>query len=278
MYGQPKLGAYLLGAVSHGEFSGGGQVFGTELLTGLPTKLAKEPLVDAVFEMRFDSDMPVSSIWPGILYSKLQGEKSMEQLPTIHIPKEFRDNDVNLTHAPLCKLSWENHWILIGDRVFAVAAKMPYSGWEEFKAAIVTAFGIVLNTDMIKSISRCSIKYVDILDSVPFEPSLCFNLELELGRRTPQGNDFHVRLGFEEGAVTHTLQIASQGNIFLLTGEPISGPLLDVDSIMALDAESPTDFLARLESRADEMHTANKRVVFDCLSAEALAFLEPQYE
>jgi hypothetical protein len=34
----------------------------------LPTKLKKEPLVDAVFELRFYSSAPASSIFPGFFF------------------------------------------------------------------------------------------------------------------------------------------------------------------------------------------------------------------
>lgn len=54
--------------------------------TALPSKLGKEPLMDAVFEMRFESQVPVASIWPGMLYGMLPGDKSMENLPLISLP------------------------------------------------------------------------------------------------------------------------------------------------------------------------------------------------
>lgn len=253
-------------------------MFGTELPNGLPKKLAKEPLVDAVFEMRFESSMPVSSIWPGILYSELHGEKTLEHLPAVGLPRELRDSDPNLAYTPLCKLSWGDFWILIGDRVFAVAAKIPYQGWASFKQAIIKAYSIVLCTSMVNSISRCSIKYVDILEDIALDPSACFNLDLKLGGRLPLGNDFHVRLGFEDGGFTHTLQIASEGVTSLVNGRTINGPVLDVDSVLNLHNEDSNAFLAQLENRAEEIHSANKRIVFDCLSAEALAYLEPSYE
>ena len=264
--------------VVHGEFSGGVQVFGAELSKGLPTKLAKEPLVDAVFEMRFESDMPVSSIWPGILYSELSGAKSMESLPAVGVPKEFRDTDPSLMYAPLCKISWGDYWILIGDRVFAVASKVPYPGWDGFKKAILKIYSVVLRQDMIRFISRCSIKYVDILEGIPIRPADCFNLQLTLGGRLPHDNDFHVRLGFEEAGITHTLQIASEGKVRLDSGLLVSGPVVDADSVMTINDEDATAFLQQLEVRIDVIHAANKCIVFDCLSAQALSYLEPSYE
>ncbi|WP_224791474.1 TIGR04255 family protein [Pseudomonas fluorescens] len=244
----------------------------------LPIKLGKEPLIDAVFEMRFDSHMPVASIWPGMLYSALDGDKSMENLPLTSLPKEVRDQDPNLIHSPLCRISWGDFWILLGDRAFCVAAKLPYQGWGKFSKAIDTAFGIVLRTGMVDSVSRCSIKYVDILDSIPIEASDCFNFELALGNRSPNGSNFHVRMESREDSLIHTIQIASVAQYILPDGKILTGPMLDIDSVLNLEAESPHIFLEKLPERSEQLHSANKRVVFDCLSAAALDHLEPTYE
>lgn len=251
---------------------------GTEARTRLPKKLGKEPLVEAIFEMRFDSQFPVSTIWPGILYSSLPGEKTMEQLPSLSIPKEIRDSDPNFAFVPVCRISWGNYWILIGDRVFAVATKIPYTGWDDFKSHILAAFMPVLTTGMISSVSRCSMKCVDVLDNVPFEASECFRLQCEIGGRSAAGNAFQVNIGIKENGVSHTMQIVSSATLNLLTGGQISGPLLDVDSVIDMGAENSELFMAKLAERADQLHDLNKRLVFDAFSEKALNYLEPSYE
>jgi len=258
---------------------GGHKQVGYEMAgAALPSKLGKEPLIDAVFEMRFNSHMPVASIWPGMLYGELSGEKSMENLPLISLPKEIRDQDPNLIHSPICRISWGGFWILLGDHVFCVAAKLPYQGWAKFSEAIQTAFAVVLRTQMVTSVTRCSIKYVDILDSVPLEASDCFNLDLALGGRSPTGSNFHVRMESREGDLLHSIQVGSAAQYNLADGRMLSGPVLDVDSVMALNAEDPQIFLERLPNRTERLHSANKQVVFDCFSKAALEYLEPVYE
>ena len=56
----------------------------------LPTNLKKDPLVDAVFEIRFSSSIPASSVVPGILFSKLKGQAQIERLPASDIPSQLR--------------------------------------------------------------------------------------------------------------------------------------------------------------------------------------------
>lgn len=43
--------------------------------TTLPMKFGKEPLIDAIFEMRFQSQEGASNILAGVLYTALSGEK-----------------------------------------------------------------------------------------------------------------------------------------------------------------------------------------------------------
>lgn len=251
---------------------------GTEARTRLPKKLGKQPLVEAIFEMRFESQFPVSTIWPGILYSSLPGEKTMEQLPSLSIPKEIRDADPNLAYVPVCRISWGNYWILIGDKVFAVATKIPYNGWDEFKAHILSAYTTVLQTEMIKSISRCSMKCIDILDNVPLEASECFRLQCSIGERNAAGNAFHVNIGFKDDEILHTLQVVSSMTMNMVAGGQLVGPLLDVDSVIELGGESLNSFVSKLSDRAEKLHDANKRIVFDSFSEKALEYLEPVYE
>lgn len=202
----------------------------------------------------------------------------MEQLPSLSIPKEFRDQDPNFAYVPVCRISWGNYWILIGDRVFGVASKIPYHGWADFKRHILEACTAVLNAGLVQSVSRCSMKYIDILDAIPFEPAACFKLNFSIGGREAHGNNFHVNLGFKEGEVSHTLQVFSKAEINLLDGKLLSGPLLDLDSVIELGAEDTNEFLKRLAGRAEQLHDQNKRIVFDSFSEQALQYLEPTYE
>lgn len=60
----------------------------------LPAKLKKEPLADAIFEIRFTSAIPGSNIIPGALASRLgTDDPKFERLPASDIPSRVRDMD-----------------------------------------------------------------------------------------------------------------------------------------------------------------------------------------
>ena len=74
-----------------------------QTLTKLPLKLGKEPLIEALFEMRFKATAPVSNILPGLLFTKFKGEKKIEKLPAAQLPEELRKVDPSLHYAPLLR-------------------------------------------------------------------------------------------------------------------------------------------------------------------------------
>ena len=111
-----------------------------QTLTKLPLKLGKEPLIEALFEMRFKATAPVSNILPGLLFTKFKGEKKIEKLPAAQLPEELRKVDPSLHYAPLLRIYWDRFMILTSDRSSGLACKMPYPGWN---AAFKPRFSIL---------------------------------------------------------------------------------------------------------------------------------------
>lgn len=70
-----------------------------------PDKLTKEPLIDAVFELRFSSASPAANFLPGFLFAKLEPKEwNIEQLGAAQIPPHIRASDPNLKFQPLQKI------------------------------------------------------------------------------------------------------------------------------------------------------------------------------
>lgn len=129
----------------------------------LPKKLKKEPLIDGVFEIRFTSAFPAGGILPGMLYGKLDGNKTIEQLPVGQLPQAMRDADPNLQFAPLSRLDWERFYINVSDRSVSIGFKHPYPGWISFKPAITKVMEALKEASFIKSVERYALKYIDLL-------------------------------------------------------------------------------------------------------------------
>jgi len=246
----------------------------------VPTKLMREPLIDAVFEMRFEADSPVSSILPGFLYSSLPGEKVIEHMPVMNIPKEFRENDPNFRYAPLIRISWGSFWLFVGDHVFSVSSKLPYPGWSALRSAVLDVFALVCKSGFITSISRCSMKYVDLIsDESGMLPADIFDLSIVIGGAKAGVNDFQVRADIRADNYNHIVNLVSNASTHLIgTESPLAGSIVDIDTVLDLDSESPEEFLMALPDRADSIHSANKKLFFSSLTPLALNWLEPRYE
>jgi len=73
----------------------------------LPKRLGKETIIEALFEIRFTSDMQASDVLTGILYSKIDSPKHIKKLPATEMPTTIRQNDPNLQFASLVKIQLE---------------------------------------------------------------------------------------------------------------------------------------------------------------------------
>ena len=186
------------------------------MIPRLPNKLAKEPIIDAVFELRMQSSFPLSSVLTGIFFSKLDGEKIIENLPITNLPKQFRDTDPNLKFAPLIKIHWGNFMLLISDQSVAVACKLPYPRWANLKDAIKTVINVIEESNLITGIDRYSMKYVNIIDSSGiFNKADLVNLKMTLGDYTLSNQNFQLRIEIPDNNFISAIQIVSDANVVL---------------------------------------------------------------
>ena len=80
-----------------------------KLRTKLPVRLAKEPLLEAIWQLRFQSEQQVvSEILTGTIFQSLRSDfNSTERLPfgSISLPKDLTDRQPNLLYAPSIRLN-----------------------------------------------------------------------------------------------------------------------------------------------------------------------------
>jgi uncharacterized protein (TIGR04255 family) len=245
----------------------------------LPTKLKKEPLIDALFEMRFTSTTSASSILPGVLFSKLPGEKKIERLPTEQIPRAILDSDPNLRFAPLLRLYLDKFVINIGDRSLAVGCKMPYPGWGTFKPVILDVVRQLKEIGIVQALHRFSMKYIDLIPaSSRADQVSAINGTVVLGKHTLNQEIFSLRMEIPQEGMLHVVQITSGATATLQDGSTREGVIVDIDSITDLAEPDFAYWLGQLSDQLESMHSANKAMFFECLRPETIASLEPIYE
>ncbi len=245
----------------------------------LPIKLKKEPLIDAVFEIRYQASTNCSEIIPGILFNTLSGDINIESLPTKSIPKQILDSDPNLRHAPLVKITWSNFVVLIGDRSLAVACQMPYQGWTKFHAGINEVLNAVESINVIESIDRFSMKYVDLIQSDNISDQISFiNTQIKIGNHEVKREIFSLKVEVPKDDLLHVIQIASSAIATSQHGETLQGIIVEVDSIANTTNLPFIEWRTKSNDLLDDLHQKNKEMFFECLNKSTIEQLEPEYE
>ena len=243
----------------------------------LPLKLGKAPLVEAVFDVRFTALFSASSILPGMLFSKLDAPRSVDRLPIANLPEQMRSNDPNLMYAPFVKIGWDAFTILISDRSVALACTIPYPGWPTFKRGILKVIEIIGTANVVQSIDRFSLKYVNVFPAELGEIGSIANLDVRIGPYSAEGHNVQLRAEIQHGELIRVLTIASSAKSTFADGTSRSGPLLDIDIIAVIERTPFTKFFDNLSDRVELVHTEAKATFFTCVKPEIMKKLEPFY-
>lgn len=250
----------------------------------LPTRLRKEPLVDALFEIRFTTRLPaIANVLPGMIFSKLANESNIplhvERLPIADLPIQMRNSDPFLRFQPQVRVLFDGFNILIGDFTLNIGCKMPYPGWSEFKPRITSILDLLFNTKLIEKIERYSLKYVDVIDDNDLPDRVRRStVRLSIADHEISSETFSVRIELPRSDYIHVVQVVSSATATISSGESRTGLLIDVDTIATPNITNVQHVIENIDLLLNNIHEANKAVFFDCISQEALEYLEPIYE
>lgn len=245
----------------------------------LPNKLNKEPLIDAVFEVRFSSEVPASVIMPGYFFNKLEGNKNIESLPVAQLPKPVRDADPNLRYAPLSRIDWSDFFISISDYSVSISCKHPYCGWKLFKPAIIVLIGILEESNIVSKVERYSMKYIDLIPSQDIQQKVAMiNFDVSIAEHRLEKEQFHLRIEIPRTDFVHAVQMISTAQVVLHNGIKLEGLIIDIDTFVPQYDASVQSLREDLPNRLEAIHLANKTMFFNCLTPQALKQLEPIYD
>jgi len=242
----------------------------------VPVKLKKEPLIEALWEVRFKSGKSsVADLLPGLIFKALPDKyPNTVRLPTSFIPDPVAQVDPKLRYRPKVRLEGERQAVQIGEQMVSLSCRRPYPGWEAFSEDIRTLIKVIRETKLIDKLERFSLKYINIID-LEHPPGVeCLNLELKIGKYGLDSRPIQLRTEIEEGSLIHILQIASPAEA-TLPGEPkIRGVLLDIDTIRPMKQDESWD---DIDNHLDKVHSALIGMFFGLLKPEAIEHLEPVY-
>ncbi|NKC16045.1 MAG: TIGR04255 family protein [Gammaproteobacteria bacterium] len=244
----------------------------------LPIRLNKDPIVEAVFEIRFEGTTDsIANLLPGRSYPDLGEEfPKIEALPQAHFPKEVHQLDPVLRYRATHRLVGDGFVILLGNKVFGLACVGPYVGWAHFRARIVRVVELLQKTKLFKSVERFSLKYINVLTAQDELPDLqLLDFPLSLGTHDLTATTTRLRTEISLDGFLNILQVIPGTRALSPSGQHVRGLLFDIDTI----SEQPfKDFWAELPQLLDAAHQTEKRLFFTTLTKAALERFEPVWE
>lgn len=245
----------------------------------LPVRLEREPLVDALFEVRVKSTSSLADVIPGFLVHDLGGDASIARLPAADLPFPMRKQDPNLQNAPLLRIDWGTFSISVGDRNIVISCKMPYPSWPIFKTTILDILGRIAKLNLEGSVERYSLKYVNVIPATDYADQIGkVRMSVKLGEL--QVCDQHVSLQVHEKTAdgTHIYSIVTGAHTRTIEGKEASGILVDIDSIRDTNAPSLKVLASNIEKDLEALRQENKLKFFNCLTEATIKEMGPHHE
>lgn len=242
----------------------------------LPVRLEREPLVDALFEVRVQPSSPLADVIPGFLMHDLGGDARMTRLPAADLPFPMRKQDPNLQNAPLLRIEWGHYFISVGDRNVVISCKMPYPKWPHFKAAILEILGRIARLNPEGPVERFSLKYVNLIPATDYANQIGkVRMEVKLGELHVSEQHISLQVHEKTADAIHIYNIITGVEARTNEGKTTAGILVDIDSIRNFKTPSLKDLASNMEESLEALRQENKAKFFSCLTESTINEMGP---
>jgi|SRR3972149_1451282 len=243
-----------------------------------PHKLEDDPILEAIFEIRFTSRTEnVADLLPGLLFQSLREKyPKLEALSIFSVPREIREADPNFKYKPTHRLLGDNYAITTGEHVVSLSCNKPYSGWIKFRPVIKETLSYLKDTMLVDNVHRFSMKYVNLLieDKIPLQLGMIKN-KIVLGSHDLSSTLTNIRTEIDKNDFINIVQVVSGATARVKTGQEIKGLILEIDTIYNKQFK---DFWIDIDELLDSAHTTEKSIFFDILTEETIKKLKPVWE
>jgi uncharacterized protein (TIGR04255 family) len=242
----------------------------------IPKRLKKEPLLEAIWEIRFNSDNEsVGELLPGLVFKAMGAlYPKIERLPAANLPSSFIQQDAALHYVPTIRLEGDPYSIQIGKQMVSLSCRHPYMGWDQFESRIFELADMLKETNLLTRLERFSLKYIDIIPWLEVPSLLPLQTLLRIGKHELTSTPVQLRTELRENGFIHIVQIASPAQAAFPTGRSFKGILIDIDTIYQ---QETIEFWADFSQLLDRAHFLGKRLFFQLLTPETIHLLEPEY-
>ncbi len=195
--------------------------------------LSKPPVVDAIVELRFDSEMP-SQVIAGILFDKLTkyGYGSFEEIEVARLPKEIKDSEASLRYAAHYRFSSDKFFVSISSRVISVVCKCvgesTYQGWDNYKHEIEKVLSELRSLSAVGGFSRVGVRFVNLFTNSDILERI--NIAIQAPDVDMITDERIVGFVYKNGTMNTRINFATKASLSFVDGGSMDGAVLDVDS------------------------------------------------
>ena len=236
-----------------------------------PTKMTPDPIIDAVVELRYESDVPPDAIL-GMLFAQVKSKFSdFNKLPITAIPEDIRVNDPSFQFSPHYQSQSGSFKLNVGPRVISLSNTGQYVGWKDkYFPEITELLKSVKKAGIVKRFSRLGVRYIDFFEANIFEN---INLSIELNKAPLDALQTTFSSIFKTNDFLTKVQVVNNVNTSV-QGIKKVGSIIDTDTYFEPQDKFGFEGLDNLINNAHEEAVV---FFFDLLKPEFLETLTPEY-
>ena len=236
-----------------------------------PTKITPDPIIDAVVELRYESDVPPDAIF-GMLFAQVKSKyPNFNKLPITTIPEDIRTNDPTFQFSPYHQSQSGPFKLNVGPRVISLSNTGKYVGWKEnYFPEISELLERVQDAGIVKKFLRLGVRYVDFFESDIYENT---NLSIELNEAPLESLQTTFSGVFKTTNFLTKVQVVNNVNA-TVRGTKKSGSVIDTDTYFEPQGKFGFEGLNNL---IDNAHEESVSFFFNLLKPEFLKTLNPEY-
>jgi len=240
-------------------------------LMDIPTKITPCPIVEAIVELRFVTNLPDDAVF-GVIYNKFHNEfEGPEKLPVLQLPEAIRSQDPNLIYMPYYKLHKSNYIMQVGPKVFSLANVKEYVGWDTFSDKIKDTFEKLSGLGIVDRIERFGLRYINFFADINiYEKSM---LKIQLENKNLFKNENNLTIVMKTGDFASKLILVNNAQVKLQAPDKIAkGSIIDID--VSLERKIKFEHINELIENA---HKEEKKLFFSLLNPDFLKTFDPKY-
>lgn len=241
----------------------GGENCEVSRMNTLPTKLAKDAILEALFEVQFSHDELPELVFARLVDLDLWQGFQQVRLPLSQMPAEVRNLDPNLRFQPTLRLQSPDAREVanVGTNVISFHNNNGYFGWSSgFSDRIFFLIDSLYNISSLR-IEKLTLRYVNALTKLDHKVNSPNDIELSLSVKNQNiANSFNVNLRDDSDKdFTVLTRIATPD---FINGPLPSGTSIYIDVDVSNNKPDPSISKDDLKSWVDDAHNREKEEFF----------------